>query len=204
MKKIILGVSVFLVISIGLMLFAMPGSSKQSPPSSVRTERAHTVQESPPSLEAGFSASIADLGEYLEATRQAQITQYQVVSYVVAVQNAEAETARQQQAAVQAYATAMQQARGSQSNIAAAPTGNVSGGGSCYGGPIPDYIVTRESGGNPNAQNPSGAWGCYQIMPEWWSGACSHLDKYTIDGQKSCAAILWNGGAGSSNWALTR
>jgi hypothetical protein len=90
---------------------------------------------------------------------------------------------------------------------APAPTysggGTMSGGGSCYGGPIPDYIVNRESGGNPMAQNPSGAFGCYQIMPEWWSGACSGFDRYTIDGQKACAAIIWRGGAGASNWAET-
>jgi hypothetical protein len=75
-----------------------------------------------------------------------------------------------------------------------------SGGDSCYGGPIPDYIVTRESGGDPYALNPSGAWGCFQIMPEWWNGACSGFDKMTVAGQKQCAAILWNGGAGASNW----
>jgi hypothetical protein len=85
----------------------------------------------------------------------------------------------------------------------AAPSGVFSGSGSCFGGPIPDYIVQRESGGNPMAQNPSGAFGCYQIMPEWWSGSCSGMDRYTIDGQKQCASLIWNGGAGAGNWSET-
>lgn len=30
-------------------------------------------------------------------------------------------------------------------------------------------IMAGESGGNPNAQNPSGAAGLFQIMPFWWN-----------------------------------
>jgi hypothetical protein len=62
---------------------------------------------------------------------------------------------------------------------------------SCYGGPIPAHIVWRESRGDPFAVNSSsGAFGCFQIMPGWWSGACSHLNKWSIADQKACASII--------------
>jgi hypothetical protein len=134
------------------------------------------------------AVDMANVATYVAAVQQAN-----VVTYVNAVAEAEA----------QAYqaSRAVQEAR-PQQQVAAVP--DVGGGGSCYGGPIPDYIVDRESGGNPNALNPSGAFGCFQIMPEWWSGSCSGFDKYSIEGQKQCAALIWDGGAGSGNWALTR
>jgi hypothetical protein len=71
---------------------------------------------------------------------------------------------------------------------------------------IPAYIVQRESGGDYNAVNPqSGAFGAYQLLPGHFApgGACAGLSKDPA-GQDACAAKLWNGGAGSSNWAATR
>lgn len=84
----------------------------------------------------------------------------------------------------------------SQGTGAAAPA---SGSG---GWVIPESIVMCESGGNWNAHNPSGATGPYQLMPEHFAagGACADLD-WSQPGQHSCAARLWAGGAGRSNWA---
>jgi hypothetical protein len=150
------------------------------------------VVATPGGLPAHAAVELAQLHDYVQAV--------QLATYVDAVQRANVVTYADAVAAAEAVAPQHAQA-------ASGPTsagGTVTDSGSCYGGPIPDYIVTRESGGNPMAQNPSGAFGCYQIMPEWWSGACSAYDRYTIAGQKACAAILWNGGAGASNWALTR
>jgi hypothetical protein len=79
-----------------------------------------------------------------------------------------------------------------------------SGGGACNA--IPGYIVQRESGGNPAAVNSSsGAFGCYQLMPEHFAGggACADLSRDQA-GQDKCAARLWDGGRGSGNWAATR
>jgi hypothetical protein len=79
--------------------------------------------------------------------------------------------------------------------------------GDCYASDLPDYIVNRESGGNPNARNPSGAWGCAQFMPDTWNGTCSDLGAHgsaSVDAQNECANRLWDGGAGSSHWAATR
>lgn len=62
---------------------------------------------------------------------------------------------------------------------------------------IPAAIVMCESKGSFTAQNPSGAYGAYQLMPTWWS----HLGrKPTPAEQHAIAAKLWNGGAGRSNW----
>lgn len=84
-----------------------------------------------------------------------------------------------------------------------ASSSSTAGGGSC--GAIPGYIVQRESGGNPNARNPSGAFGCYQLMPEHFGsgGKCADLGT-DQGGQDECATRLWDGGRGSSNWAATR
>lgn len=54
---------------------------------------------------------------------------------------------------------------------------------------FPDYIIQRESRGNPNARNPSGAYGCVQLMPGYLTG------NYGADWAK-----LWNNGAGACNW----
>ena len=74
--------------------------------------------------------------------------------------------------------------------------------GECTGFAVPDYIIQRESGGNPSALNAgSGAYGCAQVMPMHWNGgACSDLDKYTIEGQRECVDRLSNGGTNLAPW----
>lgn len=79
-----------------------------------------------------------------------------------------------------------------------------SSGGACNA--IPGYIVQRESGGNAAAVNASsGAFGCYQLMPEHFSagGRCADLSRDQA-GQDECASRLWDHGAGSGNWSETR
>lgn len=78
------------------------------------------------------------------------------------------------------------------------------GVGSCTGFVIPDYIIQRESGGNPFIQNPtSSAFGCAQTLLEhYYGGSCSGLDPYTIEGQRQCVYILSNGGTNLAPWAL--
>jgi soluble lytic murein transglycosylase-like protein len=90
----------------------------------------------------------------------------------------------------------------------AAPTGRGgSSGGSTVGGACggasngADAYIGRESGGNPNARNPSGAWGCYQIMPGTWSSSCSDLGAHgsaSTEAQAQCASRL-----PSSSWAAS-
>jgi soluble lytic murein transglycosylase-like protein len=90
---------------------------------------------------------------------------------------------------------------------AAAPTGRGGGGGGSVGGACggatngADRFIGAESGGNPNARNSSGAWGCYQIMPGTWRSSCSDLGQHGsagTDAQAQCASRL-----PSSSWAAT-
>lgn len=79
------------------------------------------------------------------------------------------------------------------------------GVGECTGFSVPDYIIQRESGGNPEAHNPSGAHGCTQtLLSHYSSGQCQGLDPYTVDGQRECTYRLSNGGTNLAPWNETR
>lgn len=81
--------------------------------------------------------------------------------------------------------------------------GTRDGVGDCTGFAIPDYIIERESGGNPYAVNPSsGAFGCAQVMGFHWApgGACAGLDPYSIEDQRTCVDWLSQGGTRLSPW----
>ncbi len=89
----------------------------------------------------------------------------------------------------------------------AAPTGRGGSGGGSVGGSCggatngADRFIGAESGGNPNARNSSGAWGCYQIMPGTWRSSCSDLGQHgsaSTEAQAQCASRL-----PSSSWAAT-
>lgn len=75
--------------------------------------------------------------------------------------------------------------------------------GECTGFVIPDYIIMRESGGNPSAYNPSGAYGCAQtLLSHYFGGVCNGLNPYDIQGQRDCTQILYDRG-GLAPWAAT-
>lgn len=114
----------------------------------------------------------------------------------------EAFNAHQAELFFQAAAEAEQAAAAARANSAAARSGrggSSGGGGSTVGGQCggatngADAYIARESGGNPNARNASGAWGCYQIMPGTWNGSCSDLGQYgsaSTQAQAACASRL--------------
>ena len=114
----------------------------------------------------------------------------------------EAFNAHQAELFFQAAAEAEQAAAAARANSAAARSGrggSSGGGGSTVGGQCggatngADAYIARESGGNPNARNARGAWGCYQIMPGTWNGSCSDLGQYgsaSTQAQAACASRL--------------
>lgn len=74
-----------------------------------------------------------------------------------------------------------------------APAQNV--GGKCGGAGANDQFIGRESGGNPNAVNPSsGAFGCWQLLPST-AAHCGIGPGSSIAQQAACAGSL-----SSSNW----
>lgn len=79
-----------------------------------------------------------------------------------------------------------------------------SGGvGACTGFAIPDYIIQRESGGNPFVWNTqgSGAFGCAQtLISHYRSGQCVGMDPNTIDGQRQCVDKLSDHGTNLRPW----
>jgi len=172
---------------------------------------------------AGYRAQDSGSGRRLDELskeRPAAATHFPVDGALTAASQAadekrwvEAFQARQAELFYQAAATAEAEQAASTENAKkpkpAAPTGRggSSGGGSSVGGACggatngADAYIGRESGGNPNARNASGAWGCYQIMPGTWSSSCSDLGQYgsaSTSAQAACASRL-----PSSAWAAS-
>jgi soluble lytic murein transglycosylase-like protein len=142
------------------------------------------------------ASQAADEARWVEA-----FNAHQAELFYQAAAAAEAERAAEAQRAADADAAAANAKKKS-----VAPTGRGGGGGSvggaCGGATNgADRFIGAESGGNPNARNSSGAWGCYQIMPGTWQSSCSDLGQHGsagTDAQAQCASRL-----PSSSWAAT-
>jgi len=126
----------------------------------------------------------------------AEIVAHDIVAYTAAVDTSAYLADLGSQIASQAAEAAQ---RAAQATPVTTPQ-TVSGpcGGATNGA---DQFIARESGGDPNAYNPSGAYGCYQIMPGTWAGAgCDELGAYgsaSPAAQSACASRL-----PLSAWAL--
>ena len=142
------------------------------------------------------ASQAADEARWTEAFQAHQV---EVFNQAAAAAAAEVERAAEAAAAANAKKKAV------------APTGRGGGGGGGGGGSVggacggatngADRFIGAESGGNPNARNSSGAWGCYQIMPGTWRSSCSDLGSHGsagTDAQAQCASRL-----PSSSWAAT-
>jgi soluble lytic murein transglycosylase-like protein len=168
---------------------------------------------------AGYRAQESGSGRRLDELskeRPAAATHFPVDGALIAASQAaeearwtEAFQAHQAELFYQAAAAAEAEQAAAAANAkkkAAAPTGRGGGGGSvggaCGGATNgADRFIGAESGGNPNARNSSGAWGCYQIMPGTWQSSCSDLGQHGsagTDAQAQCASRL-----PSSSWAAT-
>jgi len=164
-----------------------------------------------PTAAAPRSTTAGDQPDPLTATADLQVTVGAYVRDVIEVERIQGVVAGLQQAvgdviaatvAAEARAAAARRVTPRPAPVAPAPTGG--GSGACTGFAVPDYIIQRESGGNPNAVNSSsGAYGCAQIMPYVWSANCSDLSR-DVAGQRECVNRLSNGGTNLSPWATTR
>ena len=77
------------------------------------------------------------------------------------------------------------------------------GAGASGGWAIPYAIVLCESGGQNLTPNSAGASGYYKILPSTWRGAggTGHAAYLAPKSEQDrIASILWNNGAGASNW----
>ena len=137
------------------------------------------------------ASQAGDVGRFLAAVQAQQLDAFfQAAAAAEAEQAAAAANARKKPAAPTG--------RGGSSGGG----GGTSVGGACGGATNgADAFIGRESGGNPNARNSSGAWGCYQIMPGTWSSSCSDLGQLgsaSTEAQAQCASRL-----PSSAWAAS-
>jgi soluble lytic murein transglycosylase-like protein len=184
--------------------FARPQSSDAESPSDRLDELGKARPAAAPSRAVdgvlAAASQAADEKRWIEGAQRLELERF-----YEGIMKAEAEKA----AAAEAAAAAAAKARAPKP--APARTGRVGGsgtstsssvGGACGGASNgADAYIGRESGGNPNARNPSGAWGCYQIMPGTWSSSCSDLGAHgsaSTDAQAQCASRL-----PSSSWAAT-
>ena len=74
----------------------------------------------------------------------------------------------------------------------------------CGGDLPPCWVLARESGGNPLAENPtSTASGLWQFLDSTWAGygGFGHASHAPVDVQNARARQLWAGGAGCSHWS---
>lgn len=77
----------------------------------------------------------------------------------------------------------------------------------CGGDLPPCYVLARESGGNPTAQNPhSTASGLWQVLDSTWRGYAGYAKARLApaDVQNNFARQLWNHGAGCHHWFACR
>jgi Transglycosylase SLT domain len=191
--KLLIGTAVSLSLTAPWLVSTQSDTSKHALISTHQTESRGPIVGTVPMVDMDEQYVIQqEVDSYLAALKAEE--DRKVAEYLAAV-----EAQRQQEErARQASATSHQG-----SYNAPAPNGITVG--DCTGFSIPSYIIQRESGGNPNAMNPSGAYGCAQtLLSHYSSGSCRGLDPYTIEGQRACVDILSNGGTNLSPWAQTR
>lgn len=119
-----------------------------------------------------------------------------------AIRAAKAKKAAAERRAQEARAAA---ARAAQKKAAAkpAPRKTFSGGAGYTGMAV--RVARCESGGDPNAQNPSSsASGLYQFIDGTWSsvtGLAAPASAYSVETQTAAFWKLWDNGRGSGHWA---
>jgi len=173
---------------VALVVDASPSSSETSSPPRTRTIRPRVVPPLPSyPIEAG-EIQVGLIVRYVAAVDRETVGRY--IAGLIETERVEAQRRADEEAAARRVP------------VPSAPSAPVSGG-DCSGFPLPASIIQRESGGDPNAVNPSsGTFGCAQLQPFHFAdgGACAGMatDK---DGQIACTYELQRR-AGMSPWSL--
>lgn len=147
------------------------------------------------------AAAIAGMNTLLQSKRDAVARLRTIqLAQLAATQSRQSQLSHEL-AVVVARQAAAQQAAAQQSSSGPVPYGGA--GGATGGWAIPYTIVLCESGGQNLTPNSAGASGYYQILPSTWTGAggsgpAAYLAPKSE--QDRIASILWNNGAGASNW----
>jgi hypothetical protein len=142
--------------------------------------------------------AIAGMNSLLQSKREA-------AARVRAIQLSQLASARSRQSelAHELSVVEAQQQAAAQQQSAGGPVPYGGSGAGSGGWAIPYAIVLCESGGQNLTPNSAGASGYYQIIPSTWRGAggtgpAAYLAPKSE--QDRIASILWNNGAGASNW----
>jgi hypothetical protein len=142
--------------------------------------------------------AVASMNALLQSKRSA-------VERVRGIQEAQlaATRSRQSQLSQELSAVEAQQEAAAPAPAASGSPVPYGGSGASGGWAIPWPIVQCESGGQNLTPNADGASGYYQILPSTWTGAggtgpAAYLAPKSE--QDRIASILWNNGAGASNW----
>ncbi len=189
-------------VAVGIAVLAVFSASFATSGDDRESEAVISKHRSAPVLAAGVSAFTVDLDEQYALAQDRQA----VAAYLAAVHQHELDVEAWNAGEARLAAELAAAAAAARARVTAPRVSVGSTVGSCTGFAIPDYIIQRESGGNPSAYNPSGAYGCAQTLLSHYSsgGACAGLNPYTIDGQRQCVWILSSGGSNLSPWAATR
>lgn len=166
----------------------------------VRLARLEARDQTTTDAVATEARAIAGMNSLLQSKRAA-------LQRVRAIQLAELATTRARQSRLShelSVVEAQQEAAEQSSAGGPVPYG---GAGASGGWAIPYQIVLCESGGQNLTPNSAGASGYYQIIPSTWRGAggtgpAAYLAPKSE--QDRIASILWNNGAGASNWVCAR
>jgi peptidoglycan hydrolase CwlO-like protein len=163
----------------------------------VRLARLESRDKTKADAVATEASAIAGMNSLLQSKRAA-------VGRVRAIQLAElaATRSRQSRLSHELSVVEAQQEAAAQRQSASGPV-PYGGAGATGGWAIPYAIVLCESGGQNLTPNSAGASGYYQILPSTWRGAggsgpAAYLAPKSE--QDRIASILWNNGAGASNW----
>ncbi len=150
-------------------------------------------------------------GRQEAAHGDAAVARWYEAAAAVDAWNAELARQAQERAAASAAAEAAAEDRAARESRPAASTGPgpASGAGSVNGYPCggdlpPCFVLRRESGGNPTAENPtSTASGLWQFLDSTWGGygGYGHASHAPWQVQNERARQLWDGGRGCSHWS---